>query len=106
MHPKPTGAISTGPSPRRGADAPPAKRPAFDFVRAALLLELPVATDALRRQLRSFAMKFQQVTAPMTAKGIEDTSLYRFNRLTSLNEVGGEPDVYGSSVRAFHADSQ
>jgi len=60
----------------------------------------------LRRQLRNFAMKFQQVTAPITAKGVEDTSLYRFNRLTSLNEVGGEPDAYGSTVRAFHADSQ
>jgi (1->4)-alpha-D-glucan 1-alpha-D-glucosylmutase len=80
--------------------------PAFDFVRAALLMELPVATEALRRQLRNFAMKFQQVTAPITAKGVEDTALYRFNRLTSLNEVGGEPDAYGSTVRAFHADSQ
>jgi (1->4)-alpha-D-glucan 1-alpha-D-glucosylmutase len=80
--------------------------PAFDFVRAALLMELPVATESLRRQLRNFAIKFQQVTAPITAKGVEDTSLYRFNRLTSLNEVGGEPDAYGSTVRAFHADSQ
>jgi (1->4)-alpha-D-glucan 1-alpha-D-glucosylmutase len=78
----------------------------FDFVRAALLMELPVATDSLRRRMRDFAMKFQQVTAPVTAKGVEDTSLYRFNRLTSLNEVGGEPDAYGSSVRAYHADSQ
>jgi (1->4)-alpha-D-glucan 1-alpha-D-glucosylmutase len=69
-------------------------------------MELPVATEALRRQLRNFAMKFQQVTAPITAKGVEDTALYRFNRLTSLNEVGGEPDAYGSTVRAFHADSQ
>jgi (1->4)-alpha-D-glucan 1-alpha-D-glucosylmutase len=80
--------------------------PAFDFIRAALLMELPVATESLRRQLRNFAMKFQQVTAPVTAKGVEDTSLYRFNRLASLNEVGGEPEVYGSTVRAFHADAQ
>lgn len=80
--------------------------PAFDFIRSALLLELPVATESLRQQVRNFALKFQQVTAPITAKGIEDTSLYRFNRLTSLNEVGGEPDAYGSTVRAFHADSQ
>jgi (1->4)-alpha-D-glucan 1-alpha-D-glucosylmutase len=79
--------------------------PIFDFVRAALLMELPVATESLRRRMRDFAMKFQQVTAPVTAKGIEDTSLYRFNRLTSLNEVGGEPDAYGASIRAFHADS-
>ena len=81
--------------------------PAFDFVRAALLMELPGSRRSrCSGQLRNFAMKFQQVTAPITAKGVEDTSLYRFNRLTSLNEVGGEPDAYGSTVRAFHADSQ
>jgi (1->4)-alpha-D-glucan 1-alpha-D-glucosylmutase len=94
-------AIATARRRRTAGEAP-----AFDFVRAALLMELPVATESLRRQLRNFAMKFQQVTAPITAKGVEDTSLYRFNRLTSLNEVGGEPDAYGSTVRAFHADSQ
>ena len=94
-------AIASARRRRTAGDAP-----AFDFIRQALLMELPVATDSLRRQLRNFAMKFQQVTAPITAKGIEDTSLYRFNRLTSLNEVGGEPDAYGSTVRAFHADSQ
>jgi (1->4)-alpha-D-glucan 1-alpha-D-glucosylmutase len=49
-------------------------------------------------------MKFQQVTSPVTAKGVEDTALYRFNRLVSLNEVGGEPEHFGTSVRAFHTD--
>ena len=39
-----------------------------------------------------FVGKFQQVTSPVTAKGIEDTALYIYNRLVSLNEVGGEPD--------------
>ncbi len=78
----------------------------FDFVRAALLLELPAPTDELRRRMRAFVMKFQQITAPITAKGIEDTALYRFNRLLSLNEVGGEPGSYGAAVRAFHADSE
>jgi (1->4)-alpha-D-glucan 1-alpha-D-glucosylmutase len=71
-----------------------------------LLLELPAPTERSRDRMRAFAMKFQQITAPITAKGVEDTALYRFNRLTSLNEVGGEPDAYGTSVRAFHADSQ
>ncbi len=51
-------------------------------------------------------MRFQQVTAPVTAKGVEDTALYRFHRLASLNEVGGDPDVFGVSVRAFHADAR
>ncbi|MDB6088528.1 MAG: bifunctional 4-alpha-glucanotransferase/malto-oligosyltrehalose synthase [Gammaproteobacteria bacterium] len=80
--------------------------PVLDFVRAALLLELPAPTGRIRDRMRAFTMKFQQITAPITAKGVEDTALYRFNRLTSLNEVGGEPDAYGTSVRAFHADSQ
>ena len=56
--------------------------------------------------MRDFAMKFQQITAPITAKGIEDTALYRFNRLISLNEVGGDPGSYGGGVRAFHADAE
>jgi (1->4)-alpha-D-glucan 1-alpha-D-glucosylmutase len=80
--------------------------PVLEFVRAALLLELPAPTERIRARMRAFVMKFQQITAPITAKGVEDTALYRFNRLTSLNEVGGEPDAYGTSVQAFHADSQ
>ena len=42
-----------------------------------------------------FVARFQQVTSPVTAKGIEDTALYIYNRLVSLNEVGGEPDRFG-----------
>jgi (1->4)-alpha-D-glucan 1-alpha-D-glucosylmutase len=80
--------------------------PVLEFVRAALLLELPAPTERIRSRMRAFVMKFQQITAPITAKGVEDTALYRFNRLTSLNEVGGEPDAYGTSVQAFHSDSQ
>jgi (1->4)-alpha-D-glucan 1-alpha-D-glucosylmutase len=80
--------------------------PVFDFVRSALLDELPASSERMAHQMRTFAMKFQQVTAPVTAKGVEDTALYRFNRLVSLNEVGGEPATYGSSVRTFHADAQ
>jgi (1->4)-alpha-D-glucan 1-alpha-D-glucosylmutase len=50
-------------------------------------------------------MRFQQFTAPVAAKGVEDTALYRFNRLVSLNEVGGDPEQFGISVNAFHAAS-
>jgi (1->4)-alpha-D-glucan 1-alpha-D-glucosylmutase len=57
-------------------------------------------------QVRAFAGKFQQLTAPVTAKGVEDTALYRFTRLVSLNEVGGEPETFGTSVRQFHGDAQ
>ena len=82
------------------------QQPVFDFVRSALLLELAAQSESGRERMRRFAMKFQQITAPITAKGIEDTALYRFNRLVSLNEVGGEPGLYGSSVSAFHTDAQ
>ncbi|MGH2929880.1 MAG: malto-oligosyltrehalose synthase, partial [Solirubrobacteraceae bacterium] len=78
----------------------------LDFVRSALLLELAAPGGSARARMRRFAMKFQQITAPITAKGIEDTALYRFNRLVSLNEVGGDPDLHGASVSAFHADAQ
>jgi (1->4)-alpha-D-glucan 1-alpha-D-glucosylmutase len=47
--------------------------------------------------------KFQQVTSPVTAKGIEDTALYIYNRLVSLNEVGGEPDHFGVAPGDLHA---
>ena len=78
----------------------------FDFVRAALLLELPAATEGELHARRAFVMKFQQITAPITAKGIEDTAFYRYNRLISLNEVGGEPGNYGGGVAGFHADAE
>ena len=46
---------------------------------------------------------FQQTCGPVMAKGVEDTAFYRWPRLTSLNEVGGEPDAFGSSAAEFHA---
>jgi (1->4)-alpha-D-glucan 1-alpha-D-glucosylmutase len=58
--------------------------------------------DYLAEQ-RRFAGKFQQVTAPVTAKGVEDTTFYVYNRLLSLNEVGGEPDHFGLSPAVVHA---
>ncbi|MBD3336106.1 MAG: malto-oligosyltrehalose synthase [Candidatus Eisenbacteria bacterium] len=48
------------------------------------------------------AMRFQQLTGPAMAKGVEDTALYRYNRLASLNEVGGAPDRFGLAPEAFH----
>ncbi|MGE5792443.1 MAG: malto-oligosyltrehalose synthase, partial [Bacteroidota bacterium] len=61
----------------------------FDFVRGALLARAPAgAPAALAAEYRAFAMRFQQFTAPVTAKGVEDTAFYVFNRLVALNEVG------------------
>ncbi len=49
-----------------------------------------------------FVCRFQQLTGPAMAKGVEDTAFYCFNRLTSLNEVGGDPGRFGVNVEAFH----
>ena len=46
-------------------------------------------------------MKFQQLSAPVQAKGLEDTCFYRYNALLSLNEVGGDPGRFGSRSRSF-----
>jgi (1->4)-alpha-D-glucan 1-alpha-D-glucosylmutase len=79
---------------------------AFDFLHRALLGSAAHGTDeAVRIAYRDFAMRFQQFTAPVTAKGVEDTALYRFNRLVSLNDVGADPEQFGIGVRAFHAAS-
>ncbi len=53
-----------------------------------------------------FIMKLQQFTGPVQAKGLEDTAFYRYNRLLSLNEVGGQPQRFGLSPSAFHARNQ
>lgn len=75
----------------------------FDFVRAMLLCEVPSnsAADAAAA-IHTFAAKVQQVTSPVMAKGIEDTSFYIYNRLASLNDVGADPVVYGVPVKSFH----
>jgi (1->4)-alpha-D-glucan 1-alpha-D-glucosylmutase len=78
----------------------------LDFVRSMLLADVAEVDPSMHEQVRAFAGKFQQVTAPVTAKGVEDTALYRFTRLASLNEVGGEPETFGTSARQFHADAQ
>jgi len=57
-------------------------------------------------QRRHFIMKLQQLTGPCMAKGLEDTSFYRFFLLTSLNEVGGDPNHFGITVDQFHEYNQ
>ena len=80
--------------------------PLLGFVRSMLLSDTSAVAEPIHPQVRAFAHKFQQVTAPVTAKGVEDTALYRFTRLSSLNEVGGEPESFGTSIRQFHTDAQ
>src|SRR5262249_9142821 len=89
---------------RRNADMNPS---IFDFVRDMLLLRYRDNADEKERDAqRRFVGKFQQLTGPITAKAIEDTAFYRYNRLTSLNEVGGDPKRFGRSVAEFHEHNQ
>lgn len=76
----------------------------FDFLRAVLDTSLARGRQPLysRAQVIDFAMRLQQYSGPVMAKGFEDTALYRYNRLISLNEVGGEPRRFGLSPAAFH----
>lgn len=68
----------------------------FRFFRSLLFLEV---TGELEAEL---VMRFQQLTGAAMAKGLEDTAFYRFHRLVSLNEVGGNPGQFGTSVERFH----
>jgi (1->4)-alpha-D-glucan 1-alpha-D-glucosylmutase len=74
----------------------------FDFLREVLLGDLPERPISQREARLEFAMKFQQVTAPVTAKGVEDTAFYRYSRLVCLNEVGGDPRRFSVSSAALH----
>ncbi|PNY80487.1 malto-oligosyltrehalose synthase [Deinococcus koreensis] len=73
---------------------------AFGFLTAVLTLDAP--DEATRAAWADFALKFQQLTGPVTAKGAEDTAFYRYARLLSLNEVGGDPALFGTPLRTFH----
>ena len=76
----------------------------FYFVRDAMLTTLAQGrSEVYRQSVISFAMHMQQFTSPVMAKGMEDTSFYIYNRLASLNEVGGDPRIFGISVAEFHA---
>src|SRR4029079_4412128 len=78
----------------------------FEFLRSIMLGARPEGAEGITAEsFREFAMCFQQFTAPVAAKGVEDTAFYTFNRLVSLNEVGGDPDRFGITVQAFHAAS-
>jgi (1->4)-alpha-D-glucan 1-alpha-D-glucosylmutase len=79
----------------------------FDFLRGVLLSHNQDPTSAqIPSEQRAFALKLQQYTGPLQAKGLEDTAFYRYNVLLSLNEVGGDPQRFGISVRAFHSANQ
>ncbi|HEY4009881.1 MAG TPA: malto-oligosyltrehalose synthase, partial [Acidobacteriaceae bacterium] len=68
----------------------------FDFMRDVLTLKVRGEKE------REFVYRFQQFTSPVMAKGVEDTAFYCSNRLTAMNEVGGDPDCDGFSLEYFH----
>jgi (1->4)-alpha-D-glucan 1-alpha-D-glucosylmutase len=78
----------------------------FNFLRDVLLFRSHQNFDAAGRAAYThFILKFQQTTAPVMAKGLEDTMFYIYNRLSALNEVGGEPQQFGLGVEVFHERS-
>lgn len=79
----------------------------FEFVRRCLLMDPPAGLGGPKTAplLLRFVQRFQQFCAPVAAKGVEDTAFYRYHRLVAVNEVGGEPDVFGLSAAAFHGAS-
>jgi len=80
----------------------------FEFLEPLLLGRSPrPASPYLKPEsLVRFAMKAQQLSGPVMAKGLEDTALYRYNRFVALNEVGSSPEEFGVSPAAFHQRNQ
>jgi (1->4)-alpha-D-glucan 1-alpha-D-glucosylmutase len=74
---------------------------ALEFLERVLLGELEGDAQRVAAALE-FTQKFQQVTSPVMAKGVEDTAFYRFARYLPMNEVGADPDARGVSTDLFH----
>ena len=73
--------------------ARPERADEIDLVVRLALAEGPDTPDA-----REFVTRFQQTCGPVMAKGVEDTAFYRYLRLSALNEVGGDPGVFGAAA--------
>ncbi|HEY1763902.1 MAG TPA: malto-oligosyltrehalose synthase [Opitutaceae bacterium] len=89
------------------ADNPRADPEPIAFVKDLLVGNYPPARApaAYRERILSWALTFQQYTGAIMAKSVEDTAYYTYNRFVALNEVGGDPGVFGGSVDAFHKAS-
>jgi (1->4)-alpha-D-glucan 1-alpha-D-glucosylmutase len=87
--------------------SPAADTSVFDFIREVLLTHIAEGQDAAyRNTVTAFAMKFQQFTSPVMAKGVEDTAFYRYHRLISLNDVGSDLHRFGITTADFHLANQ
>ncbi|MBV8457050.1 MAG: malto-oligosyltrehalose synthase, partial [Acetobacteraceae bacterium] len=76
----------------------------FDFLHRFLTTDLVAQPRSgfSRQAVVRFAMRVQQYSGPVMAKGLEDTAFYRYNRFVALNEVGGYPDHFGVTLASFH----
>ncbi len=89
------------------ARSPAMSESVFDAIGSLLLLQDPDGTTKTQKaERRLFVMRFQQLTGPVMAKGVEDTAFYRYYPLASINEVGGDPGRFGVTPRAFHSANQ
>jgi (1->4)-alpha-D-glucan 1-alpha-D-glucosylmutase len=87
----------------KAAQSNPSLLHELQFIRKFLLLEFKdYLSEEEKRRWIDFVMRFQQFTGPLMAKGFEDTVLYIYNKLLSLNEVGGTPDTFGVDLDDFH----
>jgi (1->4)-alpha-D-glucan 1-alpha-D-glucosylmutase len=87
--------------------SPAADTSVFDFISGVLLTRIAEGHNpAYRKAVVAFAMKFQQFTSPVMAKGLEDTAFYRYNRLISLNDVGSNLHNFGVTAAEFHSANQ
>jgi (1->4)-alpha-D-glucan 1-alpha-D-glucosylmutase len=91
-------AVATAKARSRAEDAS-----IYDFLHDVLVLDAAEGKDdAYHAAVINFAMKFQQYTGPVMAKGVEDTFFYIYNRLLSLNDVGSDPRRFSVSLSGFH----
>ncbi len=89
---------------KKAAQSNPGLLYELNFIERFLLLKSrDYLAEEEKKQWVHFVMKFQQFTGPLMAKGFEDTILYIYNRLLSLNEVGGNPSKFGISLEKFHS---
>jgi len=79
---------------------------ALAFIEKVLLSDESNLTPEVQSLRLQFIMRFQQFTGPLTAKGIEDTLFYVYNRFSGLNEVGGAPGEFALDLQGFHAYHQ
>ncbi|MCU0608729.1 MAG: malto-oligosyltrehalose synthase [Chitinispirillaceae bacterium] len=82
----------------------PGLRYELGFIGKFMLLHLDESVaEPVRSQWIDFCMRVQQFTGPIMAKGVEDTVLYIYNRLLSLNDVGSDPSTFGVQLREMHS---